>query len=317
MQPDSPFRGKDDPLEMPARRAFPAIGLAPLKGAAAIKAASFATPQRADIISASPPTCARSPPMSHILTEQQGHVLHIRFNRMERKNAITRDMYQALADALRGAEADASVRVLLLQGDPACFTAGNDLRDFADNPPRSADSPVFQFLRAISAAGKPIVAAVGGPAVGIGTTMLLHCDLVFAAPNARFHLPFVNLALCPEAASSYLLPLVAGYKRAAELLMLGEPFGAEQAQAAGIINAVVPEAQLFAHAEAAAAKLAAKPPGSLRLTKQLMKAPHARAVELAMSTESGHFGTLLASPEAKEAFTAFFEKRAADFSKFS
>lgn len=255
--------------------------------------------------------------MSHILTEQQGHVLQIRFNRIERKNAITRDMYLALADAITAAEADASVRVMMLSGDPACFTAGNDLKDFADNPPRTADSPVFRFLRAIRVAAKPIVAAVGGPAVGIGTTMLLHCDLAYASPGARFHLPFVNLALCPEAASSYLLPLVAGYKRAAELLMLGEPFGAEQAQAAGIVNAIVPEAELFAHAAAAAARLAAKPPGSLRLTKQLMKAPHAKAVELAMTTESGHFGGLLASPEAKEAFAAFFEKRKPDFSQFS
>jgi enoyl-CoA hydratase/carnithine racemase len=255
--------------------------------------------------------------MSHILTEQQGHVLHIRFNRLDRKNAITRDMYQALADAIGAAEAGTSVRVMLLAGDAACFTAGNDLKDFAENPPRSADSPVFQFLRAISGATKPIVAAVGGPAVGIGTTMLLHCDLVYAAPATRFHLPFVNLALCPEAASSYLLPLVAGYKPAAELLMLGEPFGAEQAKAAGIINAIVAEAELLAQAAAAAEKLAAKPPGSLRLTKQLMKAPHAKAVELAMGTESGHFGALLASPEAKEAFAAFFEKRKPDFSKFS
>ena len=132
-----------------------------------------------------------------------------------------------------------------------------------------------------------------------------------------FHLPFVNLALCPEAASSYLLPLVTGYRRAAELLMLGEPFGAEQAREAGIINAVVPETELFAHAAAVAAKLAAKPPGSLRLTKQLMKAQNMKAVEQAMAAENGHFGTLLSSPEAKEAFAAFFEKRKPDFSKFS
>lgn len=255
--------------------------------------------------------------MNHILSEQQGHVLHIRFNRLDRKNAITRDMYQALAEAIVAAEAEASVRVMLLAGDATCFTAGNDLKDFAENPPRSADSPVFQFLRGISHATKPIVAAVGGPAVGIGTTMLLHCDLVYAAPNTRFHLPFVNLALCPEAASSYLLPLAAGYKQAAELLMLGEPFGAEQAKAAGIINAIVPEAELLAQAAAAAGKIAAKPPGSLRLTKALMKANHIKLIEQAMATESGHFGALLASPEAKEAFAAFFEKRAPDFSKFN
>ena len=251
--------------------------------------------------------------MNLILTEKQNHILRIRFNRLERKNAITRDMYGALADAISAAEADVAVRVILLQGDPACFTAGNDLKDFADNPPRSTDAPVSRFLGAISQATKPIVAAVGGAAVGVGTTMLLHCDLVYAAPNTRFQLPFVNLALCPEAASSYLLPLVAGYRQAAEMLMLGEPFGAEQAKAAGIINAIVPEVELFAHAAAAAEKLAAKPPGPLRLTKQLMKAAHLGAMEKAMAIESGHFGTLLASREAKEAFAAFFEKRAPDF----
>jgi len=255
--------------------------------------------------------------MTSISSERQGHIQHIRFNRIERKNAITRAMYQALADAIAAAECDAAVRVMLLAGDASCFTAGNDLKDFADNPPRSVDSPVFQFLRTLSHATKPVVAAVGGPAVGIGTTMLLHCDLVFAAPNARFHLPFVNLGLCPEAASSFLLPQLAGYQRAAAFLMLGEPFSAEQAREAGIVNAIVPEAELLAVAGEAAQKLAAKPPASLRLTKQLMKAQHMKTVEQAMATESAHFGTLLSSPEAKEAFAAFFEKRAPDFSKFN
>jgi enoyl-CoA hydratase/carnithine racemase len=257
------------------------------------------------------------PQMSHILTEQHGHVLQLRFNRGERKNAITSDMYRALADAFAAAEADAAVRVVLIQGDAACFTAGNDLKDFADNPPRSADSPVFRFLQVISHAAKPIVAAVAGPAVGIGTTLLLHCDLVYAAPNARFQLPFTNLGLCPEAASSYLLPHAAGYRRAAELLMLGEPFGAEQAREAGIVTAVVAEAGLLAHALAAAQKLAAKPPASLRATKQLMRTPYMQGLEQAMAAEIGHFGAMLSSPEAKEAFAAFFEKRPPDFSRFS
>ncbi len=255
--------------------------------------------------------------MNTIISERQGYIQHIRFNRIERKNAITRDMYQALADAITAAEADGAVRVMMLYGDPACFTAGNDLKEFAENPPRSADSPVFRFLRAISHAGKPIVAAVGGPAVGIGTTMLLHCDLVFASPNARFHVPFVNLGLCPEAASSFLLPQLAGYQRAAAFLMLGEPFDASQARDAGMVNAIVPESELFAVAGEAAQKLAAKPPASLRLTKQLMRAQHIKTVEQAMATESAHFGTLLSSPEAKEAFAAFFEKRVPDFSRFS
>lgn len=255
--------------------------------------------------------------MTAILQNKEHGVLTLTINRVDKKNALTADMYAALADALSLAVASEEVRVVLLQGHETVFSAGNDIADFLQQPPASPESAVSRFLRGIAVFPKPLLASVCGPAVGVGTTMLLHCDLVYAAPNTRFHLPFVNLALCPEAASSYLLPLAAGYRQAAEMLMLGEPFGVEQARAAGIINAVVPEAELFAHAAAAAAKLAAKPPGSLRLTKQLMKAAHLGAIEKAMATESGHFGTLLASPEAKEAFAAFFEKRPPDFSRFS
>ncbi len=254
--------------------------------------------------------------MSHILTETKDGIARIEIDRPEKKNALTAAMYQALADAINAAEADASVRVLLIHGKADLFTAGNDLQDFLDNPPRDDKRPVFQFLYGISQARKPIVAAVAGAAVGIGTTMLLHCDLVYAAPNARLQLPFVNLGLVPEAASSLLLPALAGYQRAAELLLLGEPFSAQKAKDIGLVTDVIPEAQLFDTAMAQAKKLADKPAASLRLTKQLMKQGQMEAVAQRIKLESDHFGVRLNSPEAKEAFSAFLEKRKPDFSKF-
>jgi len=254
--------------------------------------------------------------MQHILTETKDGIARVEISRPEKKNALTAAMYQAMADAIRAAEADAKVRVILIHGKPDLFTAGNDLQDFLDNPPRDDDRPVFQFLYGISQAQKPIVAAVAGVAVGIGTTMLLHCDLVYAAPNARLQLPFVNLGLVPEAASSLLLPALVGYQRAAELLLLGEPFSAQQAKAIGLVTEVVPEGELFDTAMAQAKKLAGKPAASLRLTKQLMKQGQAAAVAQRIKLESDHFGERLASPEAKEAFSAFLAKRKPDFSRF-
>ncbi|MBE0621144.1 MAG: enoyl-CoA hydratase [Burkholderiales bacterium] len=254
--------------------------------------------------------------MKHIQTETKDGIARIEIDRPDKKNALTAAMYQAMADAIRAAEADAGVRVVLIHGKADLFTAGNDLQDFLDNPPRDDDRPVFQFLYGISRAQKPIVAAVAGPAVGIGTTMLLHCDLVYAAPNARLQLPFVNLGLVPEAASSLLLPALVGYQRAAELLLLGEPFSAQKAKEIGLVTEVVPEEQLFDTALAQAKKLAAKPAASLRLTKQLMKQGQMAAVAQRIKLESDHFGERLASPEAKEAFSAFLEKRKPDFSKF-
>ena len=254
--------------------------------------------------------------MKPILTETKDGVARIEINRPEKKNALTAAMYQAMADAIKAAEADASVRALLIHGKPGLFTAGNDLQDFLDHPPRDDKRPVFQFLYGISQAQKPIVAAVAGVAVGIGTTMLLHCDLVYAAPNARLQLPFVNLGLVPEAASSLLLPALVGYQRAAELLLLGEPFSAQQAKAIGLVTEVVPEGELFDTAMAQAKKLAGKPAASLRLTKQLMKQGQAAAVAQRIKLESDHFGERLASPEAKEAFSAFLAKRKPDFSRF-
>ena len=254
--------------------------------------------------------------MKTILTESKDGVARIEINRPDKKNALTAAMYQAMADAIKAAEADAKVRVVLIHGKMDLFTAGNDLQDFLDNPPRDDNRPVFQFLYGISQAQKPIVAAVAGPAVGIGTTMLLHCDLVYAAPNARLQLPFVNLGLVPEAGSSLLLPALAGYQRAAELLLLGEPFGAQKGKDIGLVTEVVPEGELFDTAMAQAKKLAAKPAASLRLTKQLMKQGQAAAVAQQIKLESGHFGERLNSPEAKEAFSAFLQKRKPDFSKF-
>ncbi|MSQ59843.1 MAG: enoyl-CoA hydratase [Betaproteobacteria bacterium] len=251
-----------------------------------------------------------------VITQTKDRIARIELNRAEKRNALTAEMYQAIAHALRAAGADSQVRVILIHGHPECFCAGNDLKDFLGNPPRGDDSPVFQFLQAVSTAAKPLIAAVGGPAVGIGTTMLLHCDLVYATPEARFQLPFVSLGLVPEAASSFLLPMIAGYQRAAELLLLGKPFDSEKAFAAGLITEVVPKEELLDRARAAAAHLAGLPPHQVQLTKSLMKKRHAMAVQEQMREESLLFRELLGSPEAKEAMSAFLEKRKPDFSRF-
>jgi len=254
---------------------------------------------------------------AYVLTDTKDRIARIELARLDKKNALTAEMYQAMADALAAAEDDAQVRAVLIHGRPDCFTAGNDLKDFLERPPHGDGSPVFQFLQRISTARKPIVAAVGGVAVGIGTTMLLHCDLVYAAPNARFQMPFVPLGLLPEAGSSYLLPALAGYQRAAELLLLGQPFGADKALATGLVTEVIPEADLLEYGKNAARTLAALPPASVRLTKALMKRRHAKAVAEQMAEEGGMFRERLASPEAKEAMSAFLEKRKPDFSRFS
>ena len=255
--------------------------------------------------------------MSDINISRDGAVLIIAFNRPAKKNAITAAMYQAMADALKQADEDAAVRTVLLKGTPDIFTAGNDLEDFLKNPPSGQDSPVFQFLYNVSHAKKPLVAAVNGAAVGVGTTMLLHCDAVYAADNAKFSMPFTTLGLCPEAASSLLLPAIAGYQRAAEKLLFGEPFGAVEAKEMGFVTQVLPAAEVAAHALSRAQKLAALPASSVRTTKALMRGAHLKAVEAQMTDESAHFRKMLTSPEAKEAFGAFFEKRKPDFSKFA
>jgi enoyl-CoA hydratase/carnithine racemase len=254
--------------------------------------------------------------MSAVLVETRDRVTRIELARPDKKNALTQEMYGAMAEALAAAEADAGVRVILLHGTRDCFTAGNDLKDFLERSAGGGPSAAFRFISALPRLEKPLVAAVGGPAVGIGTTLLLHCDLVYATPGARFQLPFVPLGLVPEAASSLLLPMVAGYQRAAELLLLGQPFAADRAHAAGIVTEIVPEERLLERAREAALALAALPPASVRLTKQLMKRPLAAPIAAQMEEEGRLFAERLQSAEAKEAMTAFFEKRKPDFSRF-
>ena len=254
--------------------------------------------------------------MNEILTEVKDRVLRIEIARPDKKNALTQAMYGAMADALAAAERDPGVRAAMIHGARDCFTAGNDLKDFLDRPPRTQETPVFRFISTLPVFGKPLIAAVNGAAVGIGTTMLLHCDLVYAAPGAKFQLPFVSLGLVPEAGSSFLLPYIAGYQRAAELLLLGQPFGTDKALAAGFVTEVVPEAELFERARAAALAVAALPPAAVRATKSLMRKRFGARTAEAMEEEGRVFGERLASPEAKEAMTAFLEKRKPDFSKF-
>jgi enoyl-CoA hydratase/carnithine racemase len=256
-------------------------------------------------------------PTPAVACECRENILGITLNRPEKMNALTSVMYEALAGAIDWAEENSNVRVVLIQGSADCFTSGNDLHEFVHSPPTGEQSPVFRFLQTISGAKKPIVAAVAGVAVGVGTTMLLHCDLVCAAQGTRFELPFVNLGLCPEAAVSLLLPQLAGHQRAAELLLLGEPFGAERAREIGLVNAVFPQDELLREAFVMARKLAQKPPASVRLTKSLLKRSNRHAVSETIGEEGRHFVKRLASAEAKEAFSAFFERRRPDFANFN
>jgi enoyl-CoA hydratase/carnithine racemase len=250
-----------------------------------------------------------------ILTHTEAGVMTITLNRPERKNSITAAMYGAMADALAAAAQDPATRVVVLQGNETVFSAGNDIGDFLNKPPAGMDSPVFRFLRGIATFPKPLLAAVCGPAVGVGTTMLLHCDLVYAGDNAAFSMPFVNLGLCPEAASSLLVPQMFGYHRAAEALLLGEPFMAEAALEVGLVNRVVPPTEAHGLAQAVARKLAAKPLSSLVETKRLMKKGQQQLVQQQMDEEGASFGRMLGEPAAKEAFGAFMAKRKPDFSK--
>lgn len=249
-----------------------------------------------------------------ILVHTAAGVSSITFHRVAKKNAITSAMYAALADALAATQADAGVRVVVLQGDAGIFSAGNDIADFLQQPPPTQDSPVLRFLHGIATFAKPVIASVCGPAVGIGTTMLLHCDLVYAGDNAQFSLPFVNLGLCPEAASSLLLPQLLGYHRAAEALLLGEPFMADAALALGLVNRVVPPAECNGLAQAQARKLATRPLSALIETKRLMKCGQSAQVLATMAQENASFGRMLREPAAREAFSAFMQKRPPDFS---
>jgi len=250
-----------------------------------------------------------------ILVKSENRIARIELARPQKKNALTAEMYAQLTEALAAAGRDPQVRVVLLAGSRECFTAGNDVSDFLKRQPGET-SPVFGLFQVLPALEKPVVAAVAGPAVGIGTTLLLHCDLVYAAADARFQLPFVPLGIVPEFGSTLLLPRLSGYQRAAKLLLLGQPFTAQEAFEAGIVTEVVLKEELLEKAEAAAAMLAALPPESLKLTKRLMKQGGAKEVEARIAEEGRLFVERLASPEAKEAMSAFLEKRKPDFSRF-
>lgn len=250
-----------------------------------------------------------------ILIHVESSVMTITFNRVEKKNSITSAMYGTMADALVQADSSSVVRVVVFQGHEAVFSAGNDIEDFLKGPPTSQESPVMRFLYAISSFTKPLIASVCGPAVGVGTTMLLHCDLVYAGDNAAFSMPFVNLGLCPEAASSLLVPQMMGYHRAAEALLLGEPFMAEAALEVGLVNRVLSPMETNNYAQSVARKLAGKPVSSLVETKRLMKKGQAASVTQCIGDEAVSFGRMLKEPAAKEAFGAFLEKRKPDFTK--
>lgn len=253
-------------------------------------------------------------PNVHVSTSDG--IVTVSLYRPEKKNALSLAMYVAMTAALRAGQSDPAVRAVVIQGTSDCFTSGNDIADFVSGPSPERLAPIFDFLGIISTYEKPVVAAVNGLAVGIGTTLLLHCDLVCAGESARFQLPFVNLGLVPEAASSLLLPRLAGSHRAAELLMLGEMFSAATARDIGLVNRVTSDAECQAAARELAVKLVAKPAAALRLTKSLLKKASAPLVRQVMSEESNHFVARLKSPEAAEAFTAFLERRKPDFSKF-
>ena len=251
-----------------------------------------------------------------ILTERQEHILQIKINRPQKKNALSVAMYAAMADAITQADKDSDIRVVFLQGTTDCFTAGNDLKDFRDFKPNGKIRPANPFLVAIRRAKKPLVAAVGGIAVGVGTTMLLHFDLVYAGESAQFRLPFVNLGLCPEAASSFLLPRLIGHQQASELLLLGESFSVAKAHEIGLVNAVYPDSEFIDKAFAQAQKLAQQPPSSVRLTKALLKRSLYGDIADAMTEEMRYFSQRLGSAECAEAISAFFEHRKPDFSGF-
>jgi len=252
-----------------------------------------------------------------IQSELSEGILTLGINRPDKRNALNMAMYQALADGLRHADGDDAVRVILICGSEECFTSGNDLADFLSAPPTGPQSPVMQFLMAISEARKPIVAAVNGAAVGVGVTMLLHCELVYAGAGAVFQMPFVNLGLCPEAGSTLLLPGIMGHQRAAELLLLGEEFSAEKACAVGIVTEVCPDRDVPATARRKALQLAAQPAAAVRLAKHLLKRGHAARLQETIVEEGAQFMARLKSPEAGEALQAFMQRRKPDFAQFT
>jgi enoyl-CoA hydratase/carnithine racemase len=255
--------------------------------------------------------------MNDIITERSGNILRIQLNRPEKKNAMTLAMYITLADLLNDAAKDDQIRVVLWHGAGDSFSAGNDIQDFLENPPGSGKSPQAELIDALINFDKPIVAVVQGAAIGGGTTMLTHCDFVFAGETAKFRMPFVDLAVVPEFGTSYSVPARFGYLRAAELILLGLPFNANRAVELGLVTQVVPDVELLAAAAQTARDLVKKPPASLQATKRLMRASTRELLERAVNLENQEFSVRVRSAEAKEAFNAFLEKRKPNFDAIS
>lgn len=254
----------------------------------------------------------------HILVEREQGLLTLRMNRPDKKNALTRAMYSRMAEVLDAAREDREVRVVLITGTEECFTSGNDIVDFLQEPPSGMDSPVFQFMRALFDFPKPVVAAVSGAAVGIGTTLLLHCDLVYVSCDSKLKMPFVSLGLCPEFGSSLILPRLLGHAKASELLLLGEGFTGEQAANWGIANAALENGSAtLARAREAALRFLDLAPSALAVSKRLMQAPGREELRRVIAEEGEMFSQRLRSPEAVEALSAFTQRRKPDFSKFA
>ena len=254
----------------------------------------------------------------HILVEREGGLLTLRLNRPDKMNALTRAMYSQMAEVLDAANEDRAVRAVLITGGAECFTSGNDVADFLQAPPTGMDSPVFQFMRALFDFGKPVVAAVAGPAVGIGTTLLLHCDLVYVSRDAKLRTPFVNLGLCPEFGSSLLLPRLLGQAKAAEVLLLGEAFtGADAAQWGIASGALEDGPSTVAKAREMALRFLELAPSAVADSKRLMRAPGREELRKVIEEEGALFGQRLRSPEAIEALSAFMQRRKPDFSRFA
>ena len=253
--------------------------------------------------------------MSDIITERSGSILRIQLNRPAKKNAMTMSMYVTLADTLNDAAKDEQVHVVLWHGAGDSFCAGNDVEDFLKNPPGPGESPQARLMNAFINFDKPLIAAVQGAAIGGGTTMLTHCDFVYAGESAKFQMPFINLGLVPEFGSSCSVPMRMGHVRAAELILLGLPFDARRAAELGLVTRVVPDQKLLATATETAQKLAEKPAGALQTCKRLMKRSSREQIEEAMKVESEEFALLVRSADAREAFTAFLEKRPPDFTR--
>jgi enoyl-CoA hydratase/carnithine racemase len=247
--------------------------------------------------------------MDEIITEHSGGILRVELNRPARKNAMTSRMYVTLADIFNDAAKDESTRVVLWHGAGDSFCAGNDIEDFLKNPPGPGESPQAQLMNAFIDFGKPLVAVVQGAAIGGGTTMLTHCDFVYAGESAKFQMPFINLAVVPEFGSSYSVPARIGHIRAAELILMGSPFDARRAAELGFVTRVVPDQNLLATATEAAQKLAAKPLRALQASKRLLKQPFREQLKAAMEAENREFSARIQSEEARQALGAFLEHR--------